>query len=94
MPTVSVSGVVCAGAGAKLQLPAAEAKAVAAAGEAAADLVVDPAARNRKQRLGRDLVLAARKQELDDRRLRELRRSAEASVSRVELAGQLRDGAV
>ncbi len=62
------------------------------AGEAAADLVVHPAARHRAQRVQGHLALPAREQELDRRRRRELRRAlVEAAVLPVVAAAQLRD---
>ena len=66
----------------------------AVAGEAAADLVVDAAARHREQRRQRHRALVAQQQELDHRRLRELRRSAKAAVARVEGLCQRRHGGV
>jgi hypothetical protein len=52
--------------------------------EAAADLVVDAAGCHRAQRPLGDLDVAAPEQELDRRRLRELRRMTEATVGGVE----------
>ena len=60
----------------------------AVAREAAADLVVDAARGHRAQRLERHRRLAARQQELDRARRRELRRRSPAAVDAVERRAQ------
>ena len=63
------------------------------AGEAAPDLVVDPAAGHRAQRRQRCLALAPHQQELDRRGHRELRRAAKAAVARIDRSEQAADRA-
>ena len=62
--------------------------------KAAADLVVDAAAGHAAQGVQRHLALSPRHQELKDRGLRELRRSAEAAVHRVEGRSQPLHGVI